>query len=252
MSLPYVACLCPVFRQTKWLNSALKSYEDQTYPDSHRELLILDDSGEMKDGFCSSRRNSRGKPLWSVISLPERLESIPDKYSYLVNEMYYADVYCVWDALDLYLPWHIESVATVCPMRGFVIHENQIVSYGDTATLETGNSRCHGSLAISRHLLDELKGWPSSRTGRYEQDMLADLSRVGHCVRHQHKRGASYVWRHSVRKTYLGKAISRALSSAFWYEDVERNTKAEGKPCSVVPVPAYDAECESIIDRFSY
>lgn len=251
MSLPFVACLCPVFRQTKWLNSALKSYEDQTYPDSHRELVILDDSGDMKDGYCSEKRNSRGRPLWSVISLPERLESIPDKYSYLVRETPHADVYCVWDALDIYLPWHIESMATACPMRGFVAHEQQIVSYGKTAVLETSNARCHGSLAVSKHLLNELKGWPSSRMGRYEQDMMEDLQRVGHMARPVHKRGASYVWRWSVRQTYLGSAMSRALDSAFWYEDIERRTKPEGKPCSVVPVPGYDDECLSILKMFS-
>lgn len=251
MSLPHVISLCPVFRQTKWLNSSIQSFVDQTYPDSHRELLILDDSGDMKDGTCSERRNRLGHPLWRVISIHDRLESIPAKYTHLVKSAPHGDVYCVWDAMDIYLPWHTEAVATVCPMRGFVMHEKQIVAYPGSAIVENSVTKAHGSLAISRHLLNEIGGWPLSRMGCYERDMISDLSKRGHRVEHYHKRGASYVYRWTVRQSYLGDAITRAMDSAFWYEDIERRTKPEGKRGSIVPNPGYDEECQSILAMFS-
>ena len=246
MRIPYVAAICPVYRQTKFLGSSIECWLRQTYPESHRELLILDDTGELKDEQASEGFNRFGRKLWRIKSTQERFDSIPDKYSYLLNECKQADVVCVWDAFDLYMPWHIQSIAMVCPMVGYVAPDEMISAYPGAAGTETSAGKIHGALGISRFLLDTLGGWPRTTMGDYEARMNTALHEHGVRVKPQAVNGPSYIYRWAARQTYIGKSLGKAISSPFWYEDVSRRTSPEGRPGSIVVKPGLDAEAESI------
>lgn len=247
MKFPYVAAICPVYRQTKWLNTAVECWLRQTYPDSLRELLILDDSGEMQDWQGSEKFNSLGRRLWGVRSIPDRFDSIPEKYDYLLNEVLdHADVVFVWDAFDVYLPWHVQSAAYKCPMLGYVAHDEVLCAYPDIVATESGLGRSHGSFAISKFLLNSLGGWPRTFLGDYEAKMNRSLAEHGVRVSHEHRKGLSYVFRWGVKQGYLAKSLSKAIDSPFWYEDVARRTSPEGPPGSVLVQPGLDPEAQAI------
>ncbi len=76
MTLPYCVALCPTYRRSKLLENSIACFEAQDYPEDRRELIILDDSGELVDGQNSRKFTSRGVPTWRVISTPQRYESL--------------------------------------------------------------------------------------------------------------------------------------------------------------------------------
>ena len=46
--LPLVSCLCPTYRRPQLLENSIACFLDQNYPADRRELVVLDDAGELQ------------------------------------------------------------------------------------------------------------------------------------------------------------------------------------------------------------
>ena len=67
-----VSCLCPTYRRPKLLKNSIACFEAQDYPADRRELIILDDAGELQ--------NQTGAG-WQIISIQRRFRSLPEKFN---------------------------------------------------------------------------------------------------------------------------------------------------------------------------
>lgn len=176
--------LCPTYGRPRLLANAIACFEAQTYPD--RRMLILDDAGQIAP---------QREPGWELFSTAERFSSLPLKYDWL---LYQArgdwDAAVVWDDDDIYLPWHLSSVAAALWQGESVAidpdldprakhrdrwgeydyngalarrnvthawsHPRRVWSlYTGTLQQEDAAGRFHGSLAVGRTLLEQLGGW---------------------------------------------------------------------------------------------
>ena len=46
--LPLVSCLCPTYRRPQLLENSIACFLAQNYPADRRELVVLDDAGELQ------------------------------------------------------------------------------------------------------------------------------------------------------------------------------------------------------------
>jgi hypothetical protein len=98
---PKITVCCVTYRRPELLAKLIDAFEKQTYP--NRELLILDDSGELNE--CSGDR-------WRLISSTERSPSLGAKRNRLARLVSPDTVGIVpWDDDDIPAPWAINAVA---------------------------------------------------------------------------------------------------------------------------------------------
>ncbi|RLS72006.1 MAG: glycosyltransferase [Planctomycetota bacterium] len=97
--LPFVSCLCPTCRRPKLLENSIACLLAQDYPADRRELIVLDDAGELQ--------NQTGDG-WQVSSIQRRFRSLPEKFDALAG-FARGQVLVVWEDDDIYLPHHISS-----------------------------------------------------------------------------------------------------------------------------------------------
>ena len=71
----------------------------QDYPADRRELIILDDAGELK--------NETGEG-WQNISIPRRFRSLTEKFNALAG-LAQGEILVVWEDDDLYLQHRIST-----------------------------------------------------------------------------------------------------------------------------------------------
>ncbi|MFM7166643.1 MAG: hypothetical protein ACKO3T_15500 [Planctomycetaceae bacterium] len=57
--LPFVSCLCPTYRRPQMMGTTTLAFHSQDYPEDRRELIILDDAGELQNDACGG---------WQIIS----------------------------------------------------------------------------------------------------------------------------------------------------------------------------------------
>ena len=65
--LPFVSCLCPTYRRPQMMANTIPCFITQDYPADRRELIILDDAGDLQN------ETSEG---WQIISIPRRFRSL--------------------------------------------------------------------------------------------------------------------------------------------------------------------------------
>ena len=71
----------------------------QDYPADRRELIILDDAGELK--------NETGE-RWQIISIPRRFRSLPEKFNALAG-LARGEILVVWEDDGLYMQRQIST-----------------------------------------------------------------------------------------------------------------------------------------------
>jgi hypothetical protein len=71
----------------------------QDYAADRRELIILDDAGELKN------ETSDG---WQIITISRRFRSLPEKFNALAG-LAQGDILVVWEDDDIYLQHHIST-----------------------------------------------------------------------------------------------------------------------------------------------
>ena len=97
--LPFVSCLCPTYRRPQMMANTIPCFITQDYPADRRELIILDDAGELKN------ETSDG---WQIISISRRFRSLPEKFNALAG-LAQGDILVVWEDDDIYLQHHIST-----------------------------------------------------------------------------------------------------------------------------------------------
>ncbi|MFM7166560.1 MAG: glycosyltransferase, partial [Planctomycetaceae bacterium] len=95
--LPFVSCLCPTYRRPQMMGTTTLAFHSQDYPEDRRELIILDDAGELQNDACGG---------WQIISIPRRFRSLPEKFNAIAG-LAKGDILVVWEDDDIYLPHHI-------------------------------------------------------------------------------------------------------------------------------------------------
>lgn len=94
---------CCTFNRPEFLGELIHSFQIQTYPKEHCELIVLDDSGQYGD--------LRGEN-WQIVSFPRRFASLGEKRNACVSlTSHESEYFVVADDDDIYLPWWLESHA---------------------------------------------------------------------------------------------------------------------------------------------
>ena len=98
-----ISVCCCTYNRPHLLGELIESFQKQTYPKSHCELIIVDDAGQYGD--------IRGEN-WQVVSFPRRFASLGEKRNACVSlTSHEFEYFLVADDDDIYLPWWIESHA---------------------------------------------------------------------------------------------------------------------------------------------
>lgn len=169
--LPRVACLCPTYGRPRLVQNALACFLAQDYPADRRQLLILDDAGQIA--------NQSGDN-WIVESTGKRYPSLPAKYVRLVEMAAGADVLVVWDDDDVYLPEHISNNVAAMERSGLGwAHPREVWSdYTGQLARESAAGRFHGSVVVTRELHDQIGGWVQTPRADFDQQFIARLHRA--------------------------------------------------------------------------
>lgn len=213
-------CLCPTYRKPELAANALACFVTQTYPAASRRLLICDDAMEIYPQRIKE---------WQVVNRTTRALSMPHKLDEMVGlgntvfnrqyprdeyqgnkkvateiifEEWLPDAYVVWQEGDIYRPWHLAAVVEALEHAQWTFPENVCTDYLGKLRVQKSDINCHhGALAITKKLLEQLKGWKGVQLENhvlspdYGRQMLAACLAAGpSCptdARHRH----SYVYR---------------------------------------------------------
>lgn len=186
-----VTCLCPTFRRPALLEQSIGCFEQQDYDDC--ELLILDDANQI--------RSHSGKN-WRVISVPNRFNSLSEKYNALAG-MASGSALCLWEDDDLYLPWHVSSHAKALRESGYSKPSKVWSLYTGEPQIENAAGRFHGSIAFARERFLESGGWPLTTAPNFDAQFM---SRLGEPVDTLAYGKPSYVFRWHTN-SYHGQAM---------------------------------------------
>lgn len=95
-----ISVCCCTYNRPHLLGELIESFQRQTYPSTHCELVILDDAGQYGD--------MRGKN-WQIVSFPRRFGSLGEKRNACVSLTSIDSTHIiVADDDDIYLPWWLE------------------------------------------------------------------------------------------------------------------------------------------------
>lgn len=98
---PKITVCCSTYRRPELLARLIHSFEQQDYQD--REMLILDDSGELQE-TCGDR--------WRIMSQPNRFPTLGAKRNYLASIAgENTDAIVPWDDDDIAAPWALSAIA---------------------------------------------------------------------------------------------------------------------------------------------
>mgnify|MGYP002624056713 CR=1 FL=1 len=234
-NLPFVSCLCPTYLRPGLLANSIACFLAQDYPADRRELVILDDAGQI------APQHGDG---WEVISTLRRFRSLPEKFNALAG-LARGDVLVVWEDDDIYLPWHITAHVDGLADGGFSKPSRVLSLYTGKLREEESAGRFHASIAFTREVFNAAGGWPLTKRGDFDQTFLRRLVGAATIVDPCRTVPPSYVFRWSSTRTYHGQSLMQGPSDVEWYErisDVEMDVIME------TIVPTFDAETVRIFD----
>ena len=208
--LPFVSCLCPTYRRPQLLKESIACFDAQDYPVDRRELIILDDAGELENQTGNS---------WKIISIPRRFRSLPEKFN-AVAGLASGEILVVWEDDDIYLPHHLSSHVAAMEGRLWSKPSKVLSDYTGDVKEEDATGRFHASLALTRSAFEQVGGWPLTLRGDFDQQLIARLSSVGIPGNPRETGPPSYVFRWNSTGAYHGQAIMRGPNDERWYERV--------------------------------
>lgn len=239
MSLPFLSCLCPTFRRPELLQNSIACYLAQDYPADRRELIILDDAGQL---IPSS------EPGWRLISVPSRFRSLAEKYNALAGQAQ-GEYLVVWEDDDVYLPWHLTAHVKALEQNEYSKPSRVLSLVRQNLQEEQSAGRFHGSIAFSRALFERVQGWPLTRRADFDQQFMARLSQAGAtadpCVSHR----PSYIFRWASTKAYHAQHTMRSPDDETWYERCG-GLGQESPPLAMAP--KLDLETQRLMRRCAY
>jgi len=111
------------------------AFHSQDYPEDRRELIILDDAGELQNDACGG---------WQIIAGLAK-----------------GDILVVWEDDDICLPYHISTHVRAMEGRLWSKPSFVLSSYTGRLEQEAATGRFHASLAFRREIFDRIGGWPA-------------------------------------------------------------------------------------------
>lgn len=220
--LPFVSCLCPTYRRPKLLENSIACFLAQNYPSDRRELIVLDDAGELQ--------NQTGEG-WQILSIPRRFRSLPEKFNALAG-LARGEILVVWEDDDIYLPHHISSHVTAIADHMWSKPSKILSDYTGEVKEEEATGRFHASIAMTRRAHDMCGGWPLTRRGDFDQQLIARLNSIGEpgdpCIIDR----PGYVFRWGSTGAYHGQAMMEGPDDEAWYGRVPSRDSTEHQPFS--------------------
>lgn len=209
-----VRCLMPTYGRTvALLNNALACFLWQRYDRKRLRLTVFDD-----EGYLRPQRSPDG---WEVVTRSTRSPNLGAKYNEMVAaDGGWADVFCVWDDDDLYLPGHVEQAveafsrfADPRPMWAHPI--NVWSTYTGSPRTEPAAGRFHGSLVVTRRAAS----WIATRRADFDQQMIGALQREhGEPARPDVYGLPTYVFRWGDTASTHCQAFMRSGDDETWYD----------------------------------
>jgi hypothetical protein len=212
--LPFVSCLCPTYRRLKLLENSIACFLAQDYPADRRELIVLDDAGELE--------NQTGAG-WQIISIPRRFRSLPEKFNALAG-LARGGILVVWEDDDIYLPHHISSHVAAMERHLWSKPSKVLSDYTGEVQEEDATGRFHASIAITRRAYEMCGGWPLTMRGDFDQQLLARLKAIGLPADPSAAATPGYVFRWGSTGAYHGQALMRGPDDEDWYEHAGNQT----------------------------
>lgn len=209
-------CLMPTYgRRWQMLENSLACFTSQGYPCASRGLLIYDDLGTL-------RRVVNLQTGISLMVTGRREPSISHKYEKMREVAGdWPDVFAVWDDDDIYLPHHLESVASAVSDGFEWCKPSRILSTygcrpGETIE-ESAAGRFHGSIAVTRRLLERVGGWPLTTRADFDQQMIRRLTEAAPCGDTLDYGPISYVYRWQDSGGGHCSGLMRSPDNEDWY-----------------------------------
>ena len=206
--LPFVSCLCPTYRRPKLLENSIACFMAQHYPTDRRELIVLDDAGELE--------NQTGNG-WQIISIQRRFRSLPEKFNALAG-LAQGEILVVWEDDDIYLPHHISSHVTAMDGHLWSKPSKVLSDYTGEIREEDATGRFHASIAMTRQAFIQCGGWPLTLRGDFDQQLLARLATTGTPADPCSDAQPGYVFRWGSTGAYHGQALMQGPEDERWYE----------------------------------
>jgi len=153
---PFITCICPTYKRPEYLAAAIKCFEEQDYPKDRCELIVLDDAGQI--GECSGES-------WKLVSTEDRVPNLWQKFNTIADMGNPdRDIICIWEDDDIYLPWHLSSIAKarVAGEKQFFAPEFAYSNYGQNigdVVKENSTGRFHATWAYSKELWEDVGGY---------------------------------------------------------------------------------------------
>lgn len=234
-NLPFVSCLCPTYLRPSLLENSIACFLAQDYPANRRELVILDDAGQI------APQQGEG---WEVISVARRFRSLPEKFNALAG-LARGNVLFVWEDDDIYLPWHITAHVEALAQGGFSKPSRVLSLYTGTLQEEDATGRFHASIAFTREAFDAAGGWPLTKRGDFDQQFLARLSQTSVTVDPCRTHPSSYIFRWGSTGAYHGQGLMHGPGDDEWYF----RTPNDDSEDLIRPAlhPGYDPQTTSIV-----
>ncbi|MFM7925469.1 MAG: glycosyltransferase, partial [Planctomycetaceae bacterium] len=192
--LPFVSCLCPTYRRPQMMGTTTLAFHSQDYPKSRRELIIL----------C--RRAAERRLRWLADHLiPRRFRSLPEKFNAIAG-LAKGDIRVV-RVDDIWLPHHISTHVRAMEGRLWSKPSFVLSSYTGRLEQEDATGRFHASLAFRREIFDRIGGWPLTKRGDFDQQLIARLNAIERPGDPCQFADPSYIFRWGQTNAYHGQAF---------------------------------------------
>ena len=234
--LPFVSCLCPTYRRPKLLENSIACFLAQDYPADRRELIVLDDAGELQ--------NQTGEG-WQIISIGRRFRSLPEKFNALAG-LARGEILVVWEDDDIYLPHHISSHVNAMEGHLWSKPSKVLSDYTGQIQEEDATGRFHASLAFTRQAFEQVGGWPLTLRGDFDQQLIASLAAIGPPADPFNVAVPGYVFRWSSTGAYHGQALMSGPENETWYAAAELAALSHNAAKTVAPM--FDHQTRSCLD----
>lgn len=166
-----ISCICCTYKRPVELANMIACFEAQDYDD--RELIIIDDAGQYEPLTVSGK--------WQLHSYTVRMNTLGGKRNQSAIKAT-GDILSVWDDDDIYLPWHLSTIAktfegqaesVAIPSQVWIHRRNQPLR------LKTGiKGMFHGAWSFSHELFDRVGGYTEMQSGQ-DQDLLRKFRKHG-------------------------------------------------------------------------
>jgi hypothetical protein len=217
--IPMVSCLCPTYRRPDLLANSLACFLMQDYPANARELIILDDAAEFR------AQSGNG---WELVSVNRRFRSLPEKYNALAG-LARGKILVVWEDDDIYLPWHISGhVAALSTSRQFSKPSSILCHLNGQLQRFSASGRFHGSISFTRSALCDIRGWPLTLRGDFDQTFMGQLGKLGPVADPLSNKGPSYIFRGECTENYHGQSLMTGADDEDWYARAEQFASTSG------------------------